>query len=250
MANDLLSVTNERGNAKLNVSIVTRDPVSLTVTTDSFFTATSSSITAYGSVSTNKPGLLDEVGFCYNTTGSPTISNSKVLSSNVAGNFNKAISGLNRITTYYVVAYAIIGQKIEYGDVVAMNTIADLPIVRILDDSFSISEDNTEITISGSVDNDGGGPVVERWFTYQWEFDGVLTGPEVKLDGGAGTGEFTVVATGLQQQESYRFTAYARNAIGTSSVYAYLFTASDKIGLYSASQVVYNTKISTAVIVN
>lgn len=60
---------------------------------------------------------FSEVGFVYNTAGTPTTSDTKaVIDSYTSGNLNKSVSGLTPNTTYYVRAFATNGHGTSYSD--------------------------------------------------------------------------------------------------------------------------------------
>lgn len=63
-------------------------------------------------------------GFCWNTTGSPTIADFKTDNGvkTTLGAFNNTISGLSVNTTYYVKAYATDGERTVYGNEVTFTT--------------------------------------------------------------------------------------------------------------------------------
>ena len=68
-------------------------------------------------------------GFCWNTTGTPTTSNSKVeeMGTFTIGSFTGSITGLSAGTTYYVRAYATNTIGTGYGNQVSFTTIPTLP---------------------------------------------------------------------------------------------------------------------------
>jgi hypothetical protein len=67
-------------------------------------------------------------GFCWNTTGSPTIADNKVDNGAgiVTGSFTDSITGLTPKTTYYVKAFATDGERTVYGNELSF-TVSLLP---------------------------------------------------------------------------------------------------------------------------
>jgi len=61
-------------------------------------------------------------GICWNTTGSPTVSDNSVSSGSGTGAFTSAISGLSANTAYHLRAYAINSQGLAYGNEVTFNS--------------------------------------------------------------------------------------------------------------------------------
>ena len=68
----------------------------------------------------------------YNTSGNPTISNNKVLSSERSGTFQCNLTDLQEQTTYYVRAYALNEKGVEYGEEKSFTTQSlSLPTVSL-----------------------------------------------------------------------------------------------------------------------
>lgn len=84
-------------------------------------TGVGSQASASGEVQTAS-GNVTERGFCWNTTGSPTVSNSKVTAGTGTGCFNAQITGLIPGTVYYVRSYAKIGSTYRYGNTLLVTT--------------------------------------------------------------------------------------------------------------------------------
>ena len=61
-------------------------------------------------------------GLCWNTTGSPTVSDDHVASGTGVGSFAVQLTGLSAGTTYYVRAYAVMGSTTRYGNVLTFTT--------------------------------------------------------------------------------------------------------------------------------
>jgi len=60
--------------------------------------------------------LFSARGVCWNTTGSPTISDDKTMDGTVNGSFMSSITGLTESTTYYARAYATNNVGTSYGN--------------------------------------------------------------------------------------------------------------------------------------
>ncbi len=119
-----------------------------------------SEITSSGATFSTSAGVsagtdcsLTEVGFVYNTTGTPTTSDTKaVIDSYTSGNLNKSVTGLTPNTTYYVRAFATNGHGTSYSDEKSFKTdeLTGKDFYLVTDDSDL--EDGAEIII---VDKNG-----------------------------------------------------------------------------------------------
>jgi hypothetical protein len=100
-----------------------------TVTTEDVSYLTGTSVTLNGKITDLGSPDIVQHGFCWNTNGSPIISDDKTElgTKSTAGTFSSAIIGLNECTTYYVRAYADNGSGPVYGDVVSFTTLDVTP---------------------------------------------------------------------------------------------------------------------------
>ncbi len=111
-------------------------------------TATSATFSTSAGVSAGTDCSLDEVGFVYNTTGTPTTSDTKaVIDSYTSGNLNKVVTGLTANTTYYVRAYAKNEHGTAYSDEKSFSTPALVGVAYELVTSNSDLEDGAEIVV-------------------------------------------------------------------------------------------------------
>ena len=160
MSSASFTVTSE---ARLTEIHVTYTPGSSSCSTDptvgnimnavSSITATGATFSTSAGVSAGTDCSLDEVGFVYNTTGTPTTSDTKaVIDSYTSGNLNKVVTGLTANTTYYVRAYAKNEHGTAYSDEKSFSTPALVGVAYELVTSNSDLEDGAEIII---LDTDG-----------------------------------------------------------------------------------------------
>ncbi|GAB1856251.1 hypothetical protein MHTCC0001_10860 [Flavobacteriaceae bacterium MHTCC 0001] len=80
------------------------------------------SATLGGEVTDNGCVNVTERGVVYNTTGTPTTSDTKVQIGSGEGMFSQSVSGLNSETLYYVRSYAINSEGTSYGTVKTFTT--------------------------------------------------------------------------------------------------------------------------------
>lgn len=88
---------------------------------------------------TSDGGAMTEVGLCWNTTGSPTITDSKAIGGNGEGLHNVQLTGLTENFQYYVRAYA----KNSVGTVYGQQVIFSTPISTRLSKPIGFAEGTT-----------------------------------------------------------------------------------------------------------
>lgn len=178
------------------------------LTTDAISSITINSAISGGSVSDNGGAEIIEKGICWNTTGTPTTSDSKTKQGNGSDAFVSNLSDLTSNTIYYVRAYATNTAGTGYGD---EKSFAALANVSVTDDPVFISY--TSFTTGGTVDAGGGATISERGIVY-----GLNSNPtkaDYFVSSGSGPGSFTVTITDIQDN-GYYYRAYAVNEGGIS----------------------------------
>lgn len=80
------------------------------------------SATAAASISGSGSSAITASGFCWSTSATPTIADSKTSGTTASGDFNASLSSLTASTTYYVRAYATNGAGTGYGEAVPLRT--------------------------------------------------------------------------------------------------------------------------------
>lgn len=110
------------------------------VVTSAATLVTSTSVTFNGALTDASFNTINERGFVYATTTSPTINNSKRAVSGVGtGNFSYEEATLLASTTYFYRAYATVGVNTTYGQQQSFTTQQPLPVV-LVDYSARIEE--------------------------------------------------------------------------------------------------------------
>lgn len=87
-----------------------------TVTTADITAITQTSATAGGNITSDGGATVTSRGVCWNTTGTPTVYNSKTTDGSGTGTFTSSLTGLTAGTTYYVRAYATNSVGPSYGE--------------------------------------------------------------------------------------------------------------------------------------
>ena len=98
-----------------------------TINTNSLSNIQISSALSGGNITYDGGSAVTVRGVCWNTTGSPTIADSKTTDGTGTGTFTSSITGLTQSTIYYVRAYATNSAGTAYGDEKMFTTIPTLP---------------------------------------------------------------------------------------------------------------------------
>lgn len=81
-----------------------------------------------GTISADGGAAVTARGVCWNTTGSPTISDSKTVDGSGTGAFTSALTNLSPGTRYYVRAYATNSSGTAYGSQATFSTTWGAPL--------------------------------------------------------------------------------------------------------------------------
>ena len=193
-----------------------------TVTTTDVTNVTASTAKSGGNVTNNGGFNVTARGVCWNTMGSPDISDEHTTNGNGNGVFTSNITNLSFGTTYYVRAYATNQSGTSYG-VEKTFTTPNGAVTITLDAAQNITANSA--TFTANISDDGGVPVAQRgicWATTQY--------PDVNsshTDVGMGTGSYTVTIPNLQVATTYYVRAYAVNQAGTVYSAQRTFTTTD-----------------------
>jgi uncharacterized protein (TIGR02145 family) len=185
-----------------------------TVTTASVSSITTNSAICGGNVTSDGGSAVTGRGVCWNTSGSPEISDNLTTDGSGTGPFTSNITDLAESTTYYVRAYATNSNGTSYGNEEDFTTtdVAELPTVE----TTSIAELFVDgATITGNVTSDGGAEVTDRGVCWV-EYGTTPTISDNTVSGGSGTGIFSCNITGLESNITYSVRAYATNSVGTN----------------------------------
>ncbi len=223
--------TNSAGTAYGTAVSFTTLTISVpTVTTSAIASVTQTSASGGGTVSSDGGATVTARGICWNTSGTPTVSDAHSIDSSGTGTFTSLLSSLSPATRYYVRAYATNSAGTAYGDTVGFTTLAiTLPTVI----TASISSITTTSALGGgTVSSDGGAPVTARGVC--WSTSAAPTVANNLTSNGTGTGSFTSTISPLTAGTKYYVRAYATNSIGTaygadSSFTTLMATLSDSV---------------------
>jgi hypothetical protein len=200
-------------------------PIAPTVTTQAVSSITATTATGNGNITSLGVPNPTAYGVCWNTGGTPTISDSKVDNgaASATGAFTASINGLNANTTYHVRAFATNTAGTSYGTEVTFTTSAIASTVT--------TQAVSSITATSAIGNGNitslGVPNPTAYGVC-WNTGGTPTTSDSKVDNGAAsaTGAFTASIAGLTANTTYHVRAYATSTAGTSYGSELSFTTS------------------------
>lgn len=177
------------------------------VSTSAATNVSANSATLNGTIVVEGTPAYTEKGFCYNTTGNPTISSTKVVvTGSGSGAYSKDISNLQYNTTYYVRAYAIQNGQPVYGNVVTFSTSWTDTQVQT---SAATSVSATSATFNGIIIAEGSPAYTERGFCYSSSTSTPTIASTKITVSGSGDGNYSRNVTGLDYETTYYVRAYA-----------------------------------------
>lgn len=150
--------------------------------------------------------VYSEKGFCYNKSGEPTVSDTKVTVSGTSGGaYSYSCAGLSSNTTYYVRAYAIQSGKVYYGTAVSFST--DMSTTSV-STSSATNVTPSSATLNGSIIKVGSPAYSEKGFCYSTSANPTINSTK-KTVSGTGEGNYSLSISGLSYNTTYYYKAYA-----------------------------------------
>ena len=182
------------------------------VTTAEVTEITVNSAVCGGEVISGGDAVIVARGVCYNTTGTPTVSDTYTMDGTNVGSFTSQISNLVPNTQYYVRAYATDAKGVtSYGEEVSFTTLEKLlPTVttaEVTDIKLFSAVCGGEVTFDGNLSTTRG---------ICWSTSQNPTIEDSKTTNGSGLGSFTSNLSNLASQTTYYVRAYATNEVGTA----------------------------------
>ena len=200
-----------------------------TVTTTAASSITGSTAASGGNVTADGGEAVTARGVCWNTAGSPTISDSKTTDGSGTGAFTSNLTGLTAGTLYHVRAYATNSVGTAYGNEQTFTTHSQATLTTTAVSAIT----GSTAASGGNITSDGGETVTARGVC--WNTAGSPTIADSKTTDGSGTGVFTSSLTGLTAGTLYHVRAYATNSVGTAYGNEQTFTTHTQATLTTAA---------------
>jgi hypothetical protein len=205
--------TNSGGTAYgSDVSFTTLAPAVPTVTLTSASSITKSTASAGGTVTDDGGASVTARGVVWGASANPTTANSQTSDGTGKGTFTSSLTGLTRVTTYHLRAYATNSVGTGYSADAMFTTLADLPTVTT---TATSSVARTTASAGGNVTDDGGSTITARGLVWSASANPTTANTTIPDNTGT-TGSFVSSITGLTASSTYHIRAYATNSIGTA----------------------------------
>lgn len=189
---------------------VTADPPTVLTAGVSYISTTHA--TSGGSIPSDGGSLVAARGVVWNTSGSPTINDSKTTDGSGSGSFISHPENLLPGTKYFLRAYAMNDAGTSYGEEKYFTTLDSIAVPTIVTSSVS----NILVRSAQSGGNFtlwGGDTVMVRGVC--WNTTGNPTISDFKTENGSGSGAFISVMFPLEASTRYYVRAFASNRKGT-----------------------------------
>ena len=175
----------------------------------------SNSVRLLGEIIDDGGTEIIEKGFYWSSTDqTPDAGDKKEVVSGTTSSYNKNITGLSPNTSYYFVAFATNSEGISTGIVYSFKTDQLSPPIVQTDAASDVDENSA--TLNGNVTSDGNGIITERGF--YWSSTDQTPDKDDNKEVVSGTiGNYNKNITGLPEDITYYFVAFATNSKGTST---------------------------------
>ena len=205
--------TSTAGTAYGNVANFTTLSLNIpTISTDTLSNISNHSAFAKATITDDGGSAITERGFCVSTSSMPTVNDTKIQVNASSLSYNSTITSLLTNTTYYIRAYAVNAEGINYGNQQIFTTIS-LPLPSITTTAASNIE-YTTVSVGGQITSDGGTAVTQRGICYSTNPNPSIS--EMNINTGAGMGTYTAGINNLIPNTTYYAKAFATSSAGTA----------------------------------
>lgn len=207
----ILTVSSNNGSAELIVKAASAvgNPPEVQMSSVNSVTATSALCT--GGMLNDHGGTLQDCGFCYSTSSSPSLNDHVVRLGPCTGTFSFTINDLNPATTYHIKAFATTNLGTGYSSESTFSTVSGLPTCG----ATTITKlDPTTVRGQSTASATNGYRIIEKGFC--WSINNTPTINDHTISCGFDDGSFSGYLSSLQPNTTYRVRAYATSELGTS----------------------------------
>ena len=211
-----------------------------TVTTLATTLIVKTTATSGGNVTSDGGVQVTVRGVCWNTTGSPTISDSRMADGIGTGSYILNLTGLTKSTVYYIRAYATNSVGTAYGNILTFKT-DDVPVLTTTP-VYAIQQ--TTAKSGGNIIADDGFPVAVRGVCWSINPNPIST--DAHGSNGVGMGTYPINISGLLPNTTYHARAYAINTGGVGYGDEVVFTTLSNAVLATVTTSISETVVWTA----
>jgi hypothetical protein len=200
--------------------------VASTVTTQAVSDIGTTTATGNGNITDLGVPFPTSYGVCWNTTGSPTTSNSKVDKGSISttGAFTAAISGLTANTTYKVRAYATNEVGTSYGTEVTFTTTNLIAPTATTNAATSVTSSGA--TLNGSINANNASTAVTFEYGLTTSYGTTVTAVQSPVTSSSATA-VSYALTGLAPNTTYHYRVIGINSEGTTNGGDMTFSTTD-----------------------
>jgi uncharacterized protein (TIGR02145 family) len=156
---------------------------------------------------------VTECGFCWNTTGNPTIADFYIETDDTEGKFSCTLDTLKEGTKYYIRSYARNRKALNYGLVTTFTTVA-FKKPSVSSPYITYVTHNTVVCSGGRISSDNTNNIISKGICWATSIN--PTTDDQVVDLGSGSGGIGYKIEGLIPGTVYYFRAYATNVVGTT----------------------------------
>ena len=184
---------------------------SIPVVSTTPITLTSTAATAGGNVISDEGSAILERGICWNTTGNPTINDSKVTTGTGIGSFSNSLSALVLGQTYYVRAYATNMIGTGYGNQISFTYLYPVVVTTPVECPGGLSPG---LLTGGNVISDAGQAIIDRGVCWSTSNETSTETWNKVSSNSIGTGLYEITLSGAKQ--TIYVCAYVTTILGTT----------------------------------
>jgi uncharacterized protein (TIGR02145 family) len=207
------------------------------ISTKDITNITSTTAESGGIISNDGSSSIISKGVCWSENTEPTVSDNKTNEGTGTAGFSSNLTGLKPNTIYYLRAYAQNSTHVRYGEIKTFTTLPEQEPTVTTSEVYELSY--AYAIIKGSIISNGGLPLIGYGICYSNSPNPTISS-EVSLSNTASS-EFSSDLTGLNEETTYYYRAYAINSIGVGYGEQKSFTTDKYFTIKDVEDNMYNT---------